>query len=98
MTSPLWRALTPQALAWRQWDDELVLYNDATGSTHHLGAIGADVLLALLRHPSGIAMDTLVRDVAQRFELPGGDGALASEIERTLADLADIRLAACSPA
>ena len=91
-SSPVWRALSPYALAWREWDDDVVLYNDATGSTHQLGPLGADVLLTLLRHPSGMTMSTLVRDVAQRIEVAGGDTALAGEVERTLAHLAEIRL------
>ena len=44
-----WRPLRPQALAWREWDDEFVVFNDDTGSTHHLNALGGEVMLALLR-------------------------------------------------
>ena len=44
-----WRAATPQALAWRRFDDEIVIYNVATGSTHQLGAleVAADLDVAI---------------------------------------------------
>lgn len=92
-----WHAAEPHALAWREWDDEFVVYNDATGNTHHLSALGGDVLLALLRHPSGIAMPALVRDIADRIET-AGNVILAAEIERVLAELSELRLVACSSA
>ena len=44
-----WRPLRPDALCWREWDDEFVVYNDDTGSTHHLNALGGEVMLALIR-------------------------------------------------
>ena len=79
----------------REWDDALVVYNDVTGSTHHLDALGAEVLLALLRSPSGIDTATLNRDIAARVEL-GAGVELISAIERTLGELAELRLAVTS--
>lgn len=91
--SEVWRPLRPQAISLREWDDEFVLYNDDTGSTHHLNSLGGEVLLALLRHPEGIGADALVRDVSSRVE-PPPDVVLAVEIDRALAQLADLHLAA----
>lgn len=93
----LWRATEPDALAWREWDGELVVYNDATGSTHHLSALGGDVLLTLLGHPAGIEMGALMREIANRVEA-SEHSALPAEIERTLAQLAELRLAASQSA
>jgi PqqD family protein of HPr-rel-A system len=92
----LWRAPGAQAIAWRQWDDEIVVYNNATGSTHHLSPMGSAVLLALLRHPSGMETASLVRAVAEDFDV--ANMPLEAVIERTLTDLADLELAACSSA
>jgi PqqD family protein of HPr-rel-A system len=89
----VWRPLAPDGVAWREWGDELVVYNDATGSTHHLSALGAEVLLALLRSPAGIDMATLARDVAARVDL-GAGVQLFGEIERALKALSELRLAA----
>ena len=88
-----WQPLRPQALCWREWDDEFVVFNDDTGSTHHLNALGGEVMLALLRHPDGIAIGDLVRDLEPRFET-SGDVELAAEIQHALAQLAKLEIAA----
>ena len=87
-----WRAAVPHALAWRQWDDDVVLYNDATGSTHQLGPLGGEVLLCLLRHPAGIDVTALARDMSAIIEIPD-ELQLAPEIQRALDDLAELQLA-----
>ena len=87
-----WQPLRPQAISWREWDDEFVVFNDDTGSTHHLNALGGEVMLALLRHPDGIGLDDLVQDLEPRFETTG-DIELATEIEHTLAQLATLEIA-----
>lgn len=87
-----WRAVAPHALAWRRWDDDVVLYNDATGSTHQLGPLGGEVMLCLLRHPAGIDVAALARDMTSFLEIPD-KLQLAAEIQRTLDDLAELQLA-----
>jgi len=87
----LWRVASPQAIAWREFDDELVIYDNATGDTHHLGALGGHVLLMLLRHPSGVAMPGLVREILDSAEITD-NALLAGQIERTLSELAELRL------
>lgn len=96
-TGCLWQARQPQALCWREWDDEVVLYNDATGSTHHLSSLGGEVMLALLRHLPGLEMSALVRVIDERVELPDGMD-VAAEVSRVLGELAELQLAACVPA
>jgi PqqD family protein of HPr-rel-A system len=88
-----WRPLRPQALCWRDWDDEFVVFNDDTGSTHHLNALGGEVILALIRHPDGVDVNGLVRDLEQRIET-SADIELAAEIEHTLSQLAALEIAA----
>ena len=95
MQDPTWRPVAPEALALRTWDDELVVYNDATGSTHHLNVLGRAVMQKLLSHPSGIAVSALVRSIADDAGT-AADAELAQAVERTLADLAESRLAASS--
>ena len=92
-----WRPLRPQALCWREWDDEFVVFNDDTGSTHHLSALGGEVMLALLRHPDGIGVSDLTRDLEQRLET-SADVELAAEIEHTLSQLATLEIAASGAA
>ena len=88
-----WQPLRPQALCWREWDDEFVVFNDDTGSTHHLNALGGEVMLALLRHPDGIAVRDVVRDLETRFDT-AADVELSSEIEHALRQLATLEIAA----
>ena len=88
-----WQPLRPQALCWREWDDEFVVFNDDTGSTHHLNALGGEVMLALLRHPEGIGLGDLVRDLEPGFET-ADNVQLSAEIEHTLAQLATLEIAA----
>lgn len=87
-----WRLVAPDALASRSWDDELVLYNDVTGDTHHLSVLGHAVMTMLASHPSGIALAALVRGIADDAGT-SADGELAEVVERTLAHLAELRLA-----
>jgi PqqD family protein of HPr-rel-A system len=88
----VWRAYAPDALASRSWDDELVVYNDVTGSTHHLSVLGSAVMKTLLEHPSGIALGALVRVIADEAGT-AGDRELRDAVERALEDLAALRLA-----
>jgi PqqD family protein of HPr-rel-A system len=94
----LWHAVEPRAISWRQWDDELVVYNDSTGSTHHLSSLGGALMLALLRHTSGIEMTALVRDIAERVDTAEDAALLSAEIDSALTELAELRLAVCSRA
>ena len=87
-----WRLVAPDALASRSWDDELVLYNHVTGDTHHLSVLGHAVMTILASHPSGIALAALVRGIADDAGT-SADGELAEVVERTLAHLAELRLA-----
>jgi len=87
-----WRPVAPHALAWRRWDDDVVLYNDATGSTHQLGPLGGEVMLCLLRHPAGIDVAALARDMTASIEIPE-DLQLAAEIQRALDGLVELQLA-----
>ena len=80
------------ALASRTWDDELVVYNEVTGSTHHLSVLGRAVMTTLLSHPSGIAASALVRGIADDAGT-AADDELADAVLRTLAHLAELRLA-----
>lgn len=92
MHSPTWRAVSPATLAFRQWDDELVVYDDSTGSTHRLSEPAAQVLLFLLRHPSGVVTGDLVSAIAPSTAIDA-DVSAASLLGQVLATLAELRLA-----
>jgi PqqD family protein of HPr-rel-A system len=87
-----WQPPPRHSIAIREWDDEFVVYNGATGDTHHLATLAGDVLLTLLDHPDGIALRTLVDTTARRIAVPDGV-SLDAEIDGVLARLAQLRLA-----
>lgn len=92
MENVAWRPFATDAVTARTFDDELVVYNEVTGSTHHLSVLGRLVMLAVLAHPCGIALQALVRRVAE----DGGVGVdeLAQAVERTLVELSELTLVA----
>jgi PqqD family protein of HPr-rel-A system len=47
----MWKLTKGQALAYRSWDDEYVVYNDVSGDTHLLGADAMQLLLHLQKGP-----------------------------------------------
>jgi len=91
MENRTWRAFAPDAIAARSFDDELVLYNDVTGSTHYLSVLGRSVMLAVLAHPSGLALEAIVRSVADDSGVTI-DAALAQSVEHTLTQLSELSL------
>jgi PqqD family protein of HPr-rel-A system len=88
-----WR-LAAGSIAWRQFDDEAVVYHDSTGNTHHVGPLGCAVLRALDARPSGIGIDALMRELHADGSIEF-DAALAVELERTLHELARLEIAVC---
>ena len=89
----VWRA-DPRSLAYREWDDELVVFNEATGHTHQLDPLGRAVLLALLAWPDGLRVPEIAAFLADNTEEAEAAGPA---IERTLGELADLELIACTP-
>jgi len=43
----IWEVLSAGALRWRQWDSEFVVYNPASGLTHHLNFLAGEALSSL---------------------------------------------------
>ena len=63
-----WRVVPRTALTWREWDDELVVFNHETGSTHLLDEL-AGTLLRKLSEAEDAA--TVVDLVAALMDDPG---------------------------
>lgn len=87
-TQPGWRLA--HAIAWREFDGEIVVYHDGTGSTHHLGSLGSAVLRALAAHASGIGIGALVHELGIEAD-PHGDAA--ADVEHALDELAEMKIA-----
>ncbi|NML15622.1 HPr-rel-A system PqqD family peptide chaperone [Azohydromonas caseinilytica] len=63
-------AVPAGTLHWRRWDEEMAVYDTASGNTHLLSPAAAEVLLALLDSPEPQDAAALARQL-----LPGEDGA-----------------------
>jgi len=81
------------SLLWRSWDEEVIVFNRASGQTHLLDALSAEVLKQLERHPA--SLDELRSHFAGRYGVESEKlGERLAEICRTfdqvgLAELVD---------
>ncbi|HEY8100299.1 MAG TPA: HPr-rel-A system PqqD family peptide chaperone [Burkholderiaceae bacterium] len=84
-----WRVISNEALHFRSWNDEFVVYNSLSGDTHLLGSATAQILLNLLTAPSDAA--TLAAALAPFFEVaPTAD--LPFQIDQLLSELNTLAL------
>ena len=77
-------ALNPLCLLrWRRWDDDWVVFDAGSGSTHQMDALAAVTLMCLEAGPSELA--TLREQVAAELDLSAGEEfsrALRGVVER----------------
>jgi len=81
--------MTDQALLFRCWDDEYVVYNRLSGDTHLLGSTAAHILLELQQAPSNTT--ALIESLAPLLHAEMDD-ELVIQIEHILADLDTLAL------
>ena len=62
-----WTVPDANALVWRIWDDEFVVYNTASGQTHHLNLLAGEALRSLAASPANGR--ELVRRLADQFAI-----------------------------
>lgn len=70
----------------RRFDDDLVVFSEATGNTHQLDALASSIMQALLDHPEGLPVESL-----DRFA-PCSNPPRPEAIEHALAELERLRL------
>ena len=66
MSSPStlrWRSAPRDAIVWREWNDEVVVRSERSGSTHLLGPLAGRILRVLLQAPRAMS----VEDIADRL-------------------------------
>ena len=62
-----WHTVSPEALSWRELDDQLVVRNAESGNTHLLSPLAGEVLRTLLN----AQRDMTIAEIAERVR--GGD-------------------------
>jgi len=81
----MWRLTPGQALRFRQFDEEFILYNDLSGDTHLLGASGMHLLSVLQQGPA--TRTALLGSLADGLACTR-DGAFDADADALLATLA----------
>ena len=81
--NPKWQVAAEKEFLFRSWDDEFVVYNGATGDTHLLGLVAAQVMLKLQQTPMDAA--SLAEWVAPLLQTEPDD-ELVFVIEQILTD------------
>ena len=95
-SAPHWRSVSVDAIVWREWDGELVVRNERSGSTHLLGPLAACVLRALLEAEAVLS----VAEIKARLKDPpstANDPALHVAIEEVLSEFRRLGLAEAEP-
>lgn len=85
----MWRVISPEALHFRAWGGDFVVYDSLSGSTHLLGLLAAHALLKLQETPanSGVLASSLA--ALMQTEM---DDEFVSQIDQLLADLGRLAL------
>jgi len=68
--SPAWKLKAPSEIRVREWDDEFVVYDGHTASTHLLGPAAAAILLTLLEAEQALTRADLLENLG--IEDPAG--------------------------
>ena len=90
-----WEVPSANRLAWRIWDDEFLVYNTASGQTHHLNLLAGEALRSLEVEPAQTR--ELVRRLANQFEI-AEDSPPLQMIDRLIHELDELGLIAPSTA
>jgi PqqD family protein of HPr-rel-A system len=88
-----WAVPSKNLLAWRIWDDEFLVYNAASGQTHHLNLLAGEALRSLEVEPAETR--ELVGRLADRFEI-AEDSPPLRMIDRLIDELDELGLIAPS--
>ena len=89
----VWRVPPENMLSWRMWDDEFLVYNTASGLTHHLNFLAGEALRSLEAEPGSAS--ELVRRLAEQFEI-ARDSPPLQTIDRLIRELDELGLIAPS--
>jgi len=88
-----WTVPERNGLAWRVWDDEFLVYNTASGQTHHLNFLAGEALRSLEAEAADIS--ELIRRLAKKFEI-AEDSPPLQMIDRLIRELDELGLIAPS--
>jgi PqqD family protein of HPr-rel-A system len=89
----VWAVPLANMLVWQVFDDEFLVYNIASGQTHHLNFLAGEALRCL--EAEAARTDQLVSRLADQFEIAEDSPSLRT-IDRLVCELDDLGLIAPS--
>ena len=92
--STRWRVKAEPAVLWRCWDGEYVAYCAATGSTHLLAGLAAEIFEQVMARPSD--GDALCAGIAGGFDADEAE-KLREAVPQVLANLAKAEIIEPAP-
>lgn len=84
-----WRLIDDNALQFRTWNEEFVVYNALSGDTHVLEVPAAEILLLLQQGPMDIS--SLVQGLADKWQCEPNQTFL-NDLEMTLSEMHTLSL------
>ncbi len=88
-----WAVPSANALVWRTWDDESLVYNTVSGQTHHFNLLAGEALRSLEAEAADVC--ELIRRLANQFEI-AEDSPPLQMIDRLIGELDELGLIAPS--
>jgi PqqD family protein of HPr-rel-A system len=86
-----WEVPASIRLIWREWDDEFVVYNVASGATHLLNVVAGEALRSIEERSA--TRSELARRLAAKLDIPAGSEPL-NRLGELLAQFEELGLAA----
>jgi PqqD family protein of HPr-rel-A system len=90
--APHWRCVPPDAIVWREWDGEVVVRNERSGSSHLLGPLAGRVLQILLEADGALSVGAIAARLDDQQAI-GANSDWCAAIDEVLAEFHRLELA-----
>ena len=92
LLAPQWRCVSPDAIVWREWDGEVVVRNERSGSSHLLGPLAGRVLQILLEADGALSVEAIAARLDDQQAIAANSDWCAA-IDEVLAEFHRLELA-----
>jgi PqqD family protein of HPr-rel-A system len=92
LVAPYWRCVAPDAIVCREWDGEVVVRNERSGSSHLLGPLAGSVLQVLLEADGAVSVGAIAARLGDR-PVAVGDSDWCAAIDEVLSEFHRLGLA-----
>ena len=92
LIAPHWRCVPPDAIVWCEWDGEVVVRNERSGSSHLLGPLAGRVLQILLEADGPLSVGAIAARLDDQQAITANSDWCAA-IDEVLAEFHRLELA-----